>query len=403
MVFPTGWGYKFKFTSDSTKVNASVKGLALDLSNVTSALFWSNVKSDGSDIRITTDEAGTSLVARDVVSIDTTAETGLIRLDTSGISTSADTDYYVYYGNSSATEPESTGVYDSNMVAYYTLNNTTDNKIGTNNLNYQNSSSYVDGFFNTGRRITNKNQTIYSDSAYTTSNISASKWYYYEGTGGSWNTLFCRDGGSNHHILIQDGTDRIGGYWSGSFRDTGFSLTTNTWYRVTFVKTGNTHRIIINGVSQGYWSSSFDNNSVGGLRIFSGHNTSGSTQGALGIHDETMIYDKELSVDEDLTFYNNESDNASFWTINAPSPTVIFSIKGTCLFNGSLVSGAKVSCINQNTNELVGHTTSDENGEWEFSGLNGSDLYHVVASLEDGEDKFNHLSFYDIEPKEEEE
>ena len=70
------------------------------------------------------------------------------------------------------------------------------------------------------------------------------------------------------------------------------------------------------------------------------------------------------------------------------------------MFYGSLVSGVKVSCINQDTNELVGSTTSDALGEWEFSGLNESDLYHVIASYENS-GKFNDFSFYDIEPKEE--
>ena len=80
-----------------------------------------------------------------------------------------------------------------------------------------------------------------------------------------------------------------------------------------------------------------------------------------------------------------------------------YTIKGKVTLNSTIIEGAKVSCINQDTNELVGHTTSDVNGEWEFSGLNETDKYHIVASLEDGEDKFNHLSFYDIVPKEEEE
>ena len=59
-----------------------------------------------------------------------------------------------------------------------------------------------------------------------------------------------------------------------------------------------------------------------------------------------------------------------------------FTIKGIVNLNASPVEGAKVSCINQNTNELVGHTTSDENGEWEFSDLNeySTDLLDGLVS-----------------------
>ena len=120
-----------------------------------------------------------------------------------------------------------------------------------------------------------------------------------------------------------------------------------------------------------------------------------------GYLDEVGIWSRALSSDEVSALYDIQKDgyeNGSY-----PFTALDLKIKGVVKKNGVLISGAKISCINQTINELVGSTTSDENGEWEFSDLNGSDLYHVVASLEDGEDKFNHLSYYDIEPKEEEE
>lgn len=306
------WLKRFKITSDNTKVAAGIKGLAYDLSNAPLG-FWDGVKSDGADIRITQSD-GTTLRARDVVSIDTTAKTGLIRFDTGNISTSADEDYYLYFKNADATEPvNNTDAYDTNTVAYYTMDDTPENRLSSNKLNYISSPGYVDSKFKRGVRITTKTQGIYSDSGYNTTNISASKWYYFEGTGGSWNTIFCRDGGSYHHMLIQDSTFRIGVYSSPSFLDTGFSLIPNTWYKVTFTKAENSHRIIINGDSKGFWSSTFSNVTYP-LRIFSNTSTSSGSQGPLGIHDETFVWNKELTTNEDLTMYNNEVDNASFWT-----------------------------------------------------------------------------------------
>lgn len=127
MTFPAGWIYRFKISSDDASVSASLKGLAYDLSNAP-ASFWTNVKTDGSDIRISSDIGGTTEVARDVIGINTTAETGLIRFDTSGISTSATTDYWVWYGNGDATEPAAGSTYgahnsyDANLQNYYPAN-----------------------------------------------------------------------------------------------------------------------------------------------------------------------------------------------------------------------------------------------------------------------------------------
>lgn len=267
----------------------------------------------GSDIRITQSDEVTE-VARDVVSIDTTTQTGQIRFDTSSIQTGVDTDYYLYFGNTAATEPlNNMDAYDASTVAYYTMDDTPNNRLSSNKLNYVGSPTYVEGKFDSGLRITTKAQSVYSDSVYNTTNISASKWYYFEGTGGNWNTIFCRDTGSYHHMLIQDGTSLIGLYSSPNFLSTGFSLVPNNWYKVTFTKAGNNHRIIVNGDSKGFWASTFSNVTYP-LRIFANTGTTSGSQGPLGIHDETFVWNKELTVDEDLTLYNNESSNNTFWT-----------------------------------------------------------------------------------------
>ena len=137
--YDTNWSNRFKVTSDNTKVAAAIKGLAIDLS-LAPTEFWSNVKSDGGDIRVTQSD-GTTEVARDVISIDTTGEKGLLRIDSGAISTSADTDYYVYYGNASADEP-ATGstygqynAYDSQIdMALESLGNTFNDRTGQRSI-----------------------------------------------------------------------------------------------------------------------------------------------------------------------------------------------------------------------------------------------------------------------------
>ena len=43
MTFPTGWTKRTKITSDNTKVSSSVKGLAVEFSNL-DADFWGDVE-----------------------------------------------------------------------------------------------------------------------------------------------------------------------------------------------------------------------------------------------------------------------------------------------------------------------------------------------------------------------
>jgi hypothetical protein len=79
-------------------------------------LFWSNVQADGDDIRVTTDD-GTTQVPCEVVAIDTTGKTGEVHFLADGtLSSSADTKFYVYCGNASATAPAADSTYGSEAV-----------------------------------------------------------------------------------------------------------------------------------------------------------------------------------------------------------------------------------------------------------------------------------------------
>ena len=103
--FNSSWSYRRKFTSDNTKVAASYPhAMILDLSQFP-ADFFTKIKSGGEDIRITKSD-GTTELARGVREVVTTvdSEAGLVYFHADGISTSADTDFYIYYGNSGASD-----------------------------------------------------------------------------------------------------------------------------------------------------------------------------------------------------------------------------------------------------------------------------------------------------------
>jgi len=135
--YDSNWSYRIPVTIDSTKVSADLTDFPVyvDLSDL-SADFFSNVKTDGSDIRVTKDD-GTTEVPREVVAIDTGSSTGELHFKADGtLSSSTDTDFYIYYGNASATEPAVTATYGRNNVwtdydGVYHLQGNATNSAGT--------------------------------------------------------------------------------------------------------------------------------------------------------------------------------------------------------------------------------------------------------------------------------
>jgi hypothetical protein len=75
--------------------------LLLDLSVITQTAFWSTVTSTGGDIRIYEDD-GTTELAREVVSCDTTAETGEVWIKVPSLSSSVDTVLQVHVDGTSS-------------------------------------------------------------------------------------------------------------------------------------------------------------------------------------------------------------------------------------------------------------------------------------------------------------
>jgi hypothetical protein len=77
--------------------------------------FFSNVKTDGSDIRVTQSN-GTTEVPREVVSISTGSTNGELYFRATSISSSTDTTFYIYYGNSGASSYSATSTFGARNV-----------------------------------------------------------------------------------------------------------------------------------------------------------------------------------------------------------------------------------------------------------------------------------------------
>jgi hypothetical protein len=150
-----------------------------------------------------------------------------------------------------------------------------------------------------GLRIDSKDQVV-DISNIGNSTITASMWYKYNGVGSNWNTLFCRDGGSYHHLLIEsDGSGEIG-FYNGSWNGSGYNLTVGNWYHLVLIKDGTNSKLYVNGELKQDSNSSFDNSNYPLSRI---GNYGSETQGSLGIIDDVRIYDRALSESEIKRLY----------------------------------------------------------------------------------------------------
>lgn len=110
------WQHRIPITVQGSLISGTVTNFPVyvDLSTLASG-FFTNVKNDGSDIRVTTDD-GVTEVPVEIVSIDTSGNTGEIHFRASSLTSSTDTLFYLYYGNSGASLPASNSTYGSQNV-----------------------------------------------------------------------------------------------------------------------------------------------------------------------------------------------------------------------------------------------------------------------------------------------
>jgi hypothetical protein len=108
------WGYRVKITVNSAQVPSTQTDFPVyvKLSDLPAG-FFTHVRSDGGDIRVTKSD-GTTELPREVVTITTGSSTGELWFKADSIANA--TYFYIYYGNASATEPAANATYGSQNV-----------------------------------------------------------------------------------------------------------------------------------------------------------------------------------------------------------------------------------------------------------------------------------------------
>lgn len=119
--YNSDWQYRVELSVDAAKVAADITDYELLVTgdNFPSD-FWSNVKSDGSDIVVTNVDGATKL-HRDLIEFDPVGKTMTLRIGVPSLLSTSNTVLYLYYGNSSASEVNSTGTYKGATKGYWPL------------------------------------------------------------------------------------------------------------------------------------------------------------------------------------------------------------------------------------------------------------------------------------------
>lgn len=109
------WGYRVQVTINSSHAGGIIGDFPVSVNlSAMPAGFWNNINTDGSDIRVTTSD-GDTLVPIEISTIDAVNNRGRLYFK-GAISNTANTIYYVYFGNASATAFAVTDTYGRNNV-----------------------------------------------------------------------------------------------------------------------------------------------------------------------------------------------------------------------------------------------------------------------------------------------
>lgn len=141
--FPTGWaGYATHSVTTEPGSNLTDFTYIVSLNQLPSD-FWTNVQTDGDDIRASSDSAGSNRLPVDIIEFTDSGSSGsgLIAVKFSGTkSSSSDQPIYIWAGNASATLPADSDTYGADNAyaahwkAFYPNGGGNDRTVNANNL-----------------------------------------------------------------------------------------------------------------------------------------------------------------------------------------------------------------------------------------------------------------------------
>jgi hypothetical protein len=285
------------------------------------------------------------------------------------LSTTINTDIYMYYGNTAiVTDQSSTSVWSGYHGVWHLENGSfADSSPNGYNLTNNSTTNQSPAQINDGRA---NNGTQWLEVANTfpniTSNFSMSAWFFTTNNTQSGQRVFCDDVNNTggYALSLGDGGTGALRFFSRSSNPVVLdspnnTIANNTWYYVSAVAdiTNLTKRIFVNGVqvASGAYTNAWGTDA--GNASAAGETASGETGNRLaGRIDEVRVASTALSADWLLTEYNNQSSPSTFYTISVEPKVWIggtninFNAASNWLGNNAPASGDDV-IINNSTNQ----------------------------------------------------
>ncbi|MTI89591.1 MAG: DUF2341 domain-containing protein [Balneolaceae bacterium] len=328
----SGYSYRKKFVIDAADVTSNLTDFPV-LVSLTDTDFRSTANggrvenSNGYDIVFTSSDGSTQL-NHEMEAYD--ASTGEIRfwVRFSSLSSSSNTEFYIYYGKSGVSDQSTASTWNSDYLLVYHMDDSgsqTDATSNSHDATYDGTTSTT-GAIGDGRNFSSEYIEIPDQADLRlTSDITISMWI-------NGSNL-----GSTGPDLITKGsyTEAYSAYFFSeiTFRDNGgntvegSSLSDGTQYYLTFTNDGSSSSIYLDGNEITYSTND-------GPLSFNGSNTnplyisSNGTYAYSGMMDEVRLSQVARSAGWIETEYTNQSDPANFYTEEAEAP-VLSSIEGS--------------------------------------------------------------------------
>lgn len=326
--YNVSWPKRFKITTDNTKVSEAVDNLFYDL-NLAPSGFWSAVRSDGGDIRVTKADGETE-VAREVSGFNQGSSVGSLFLKAEGLSTSVDTDFYVYYGNASATEPAADATFGKRNVwtSLLTVNhldeasgNVTCSKSGVTGTNTGVSLGVTGKLRTAGSWDASSDRLDFQDNFdITSASFTVSAWVNPANLTQNMNILsHVEDINRNgYRLFLDSATDRprLEIADATSFAQPGGTssvLTASVFQHIVVTSDGSIQRFYVNGVAKGT-SSNTITPTAGTIDFVLGNASQSDNDALLGSLDEVRVATVERSANWIATEFNNQDAPNTFWS-----------------------------------------------------------------------------------------
>jgi len=328
----SGWSYRKKITIDHTKVGATSED-ETNFPVLISLTGLSNINTNGTDIRFTADDGGTFL-AREIESYSSGTLVAWIKVPV--LSHDYDTSIYMYYGNSSATEPAanstygSQNVWDSNYKGVYHLNDptnpldsTSNDRDGTNNgatatTGKSGGAGYFDGtdyitVSDTGFPNNNNTRTI---SVWVTTEANSSSNYYknafYYGTASQSQSVFfgIMTESIQNSFYVSNYGDRV-------YSSPGNVINDANWHNIVATYNGTTWALYTDGIADDLTGANSHPDQATSTVLTGSARIGADTLGNLwtGFIDETHVSSVARSAGWISTEYANQNSPSTFYSV----------------------------------------------------------------------------------------